>query len=315
MDNVIKDKRVNRISYNEYKYGLLKTLLVFIVIFSVILYGNVSGFLYIVGAMLYYNSSISLIFSIFLLIFCVFLLYFLYYTSKRVAHAVINKIIILLFIFLVSYYILNIINIKYAVLYILLYMVSIIVFAKFFVEKISERKYLFNNEKYKLMVDYFNISKQIENILFFRFTSNITRKEYFLTILFIILVNVFIFLDLYLVSKLAYILEYNSFSNDFDELVKFMAKLYAPFVLYAFFMLLFNRLTNIFGSMKYHVFIFIIIFLIFYFTLIYKHNIGFINNYKLYINIVLFAFIVLFFGIIPPKKEYEGDEYYTNNVR
>lgn len=302
MDNQIENKTDTRISIEKYLISVSISLFVCITYIGMFFGFDLEGF------------DLEGLEIAALIPFGVLSIYLIYFSSKRIAHAVINKLIILPFIFLFSHYILNIINIKYAVLYILLYMVSIIVFAKYFVEKISERKYLFNNEKYKLMVDYCNISKQIENILFFRFTSNITRKEYFLTILFIILVNVFIFLDLYLVSKLAYILEYNSFSNNFDELVKFMAKLYAPFILYAFFMLLFNRLTNIFGSMKYHVFIFIIIFLIFYFTLIYKHNIGFIDDYKLQINLVLFALIMFIFGIIP-KKEYEGDEYYKRNVR
>lgn len=309
MDNVVEKNQSSRISYQNYKNRLLTVLLSFIIVLCVI-----TATLFPVVFFVVIFSDISFSIGIFLILFCLFLLYFIYYTSKRINHAVINKLIILPFIFLLSYYVLNISNARifYAVLYILFYMILIVIYAKYWAEKLQERKYIFNNEKYKKLADFFNINQTIENILFFRFTGSISRREYFITVLFIILVNAFIFIDLYIVAKLAYNLGYHHFGKMFYRLLNDMIILYMIVVSYAFIILLWNRLTNIFGTMKYHLIIFVLLFVIFYFTLIRSYNIEFINNYRLQINLIVFAVIIVFFGAIPTytkKQEYDNDEH------
>ena len=245
-------------------------------------------------------SDISFSIGVFLILLCLFLLYFIYYTSKRINHAVINKLIILPFIFLLSYYVLNISNARifYAVLYILFYTILIVIYAKYWAERLQERKYIFNNEKYKKLADFFNINQTIENILFFRFIGSISRREYFITVLFIILVNAFIFIDLYIVANLAYNLGYHHFGKMFYRLLNDMIILYIIVVSYAFIILLWNRFTNIFGTNKYNFLIFTIIIVLFYFL---QYIIP--NNYMYNIYMVAAIILVLFIGIIPPKKE------------
>ena len=295
MDNVVENNQSSRISYKNYKNRLLTVLLYFIAVLCVIT-AVVFPFVFFVVVF----SDISFSIGVFLILLCLFLLYFIYYTSKRINHAVINKLIILPFIFLLSYYVLNISNARifYAVLYILFYTILIVIYAKYWAERLQERKYIFNNEKYKKLADFFNINQTIENILFFRFTGSISRREYFITILFIILVNAFIFIDLYIVAKLAYNLGYHHFGKMFYRLLNDMIILYIIVVSYAFIILLWNRLTNIFGTNKYNFLIFTIIIVLFYFL---QYIIP--NNYMYNIYMVAAIILVLFIGIIPPKKE------------
>lgn len=63
-------------------------------------------------------------------------------------------------------------------------------------------------------------------------------------------------------------------------------------------MLMFNRLTNIFGTIKYNFLIFTIIFVSFYFL---QYIIP--NNYIYNIYMAATIILVLIIGIIPPKKE------------
>ena len=295
MDNVVENNQSSRISYKNYKNRLLTVLLYFIAVLCVIT-AVVFPFVFFVVVF----SDISFSIGVFLILLCLFLLYFIYYTSKRINHAVINKLIILPFIFLLSYYVLNISNARifYAVLYILFYTILIVIYAKYWAERLQERKYIFNNEKYKKLADFFNINQTIENILFFRFTGSISRREYFITILFIILVNAFIFIDLYIVAKLAYNLGYHHFGKMFYRLLNDMIILYIIVVSYAFIILLWNRFTNIFGTNKYNFLIFTIIIVLFYFL---QYIIP--NNYMYNIYMVAAIILVLFIGIIPPKKE------------
>lgn len=295
MDNVVENNQSSRISYKNYKNRLLTVLLYFIAVLCVIT-AVVFPFVFFVVVF----SDISFSIGVFLILLCLFLLYFIYYTSKRINHAVINKLIILPFIFLLSYYVLNISNARifYAVLYILFYTILIVIYAKYWAERLQERKYIFNNEKYKKLADFFNINQTIENILFFRFTGSISRREYFITVLFIILVNAFIFIDLYIVAKLAYNLGYHHFGKMFYRLLNDMIILYIIVVSYAFIILLWNRLTNIFGTNKYNFLIFTIIIVLFYFL---QYIIP--NNYMYNIYMVAAIILVLFIGIIPPKKE------------
>ena len=295
MDNVVENNQSSRISYKNYKNRLLTVLLYFIAVLCVIT-AVVFPFVFFVVVF----SDISFSIGVFLILLCLFLLYFIYYTSKRINHAVINKLIILPFIFLLSYYVLNISNaiIFYAVLYILFYTILIVIYAKYWAERLQERKYIFNNEKYKKLADFFNINQTIENILFFRFTGSISRREYFITVLFIILVNAFIFIDLYIVAKLAYNLGYHHFGKMFYRLLNDMIILYIIVVSYAFIILLWNRFTNIFGTNKYNFLIFTIIIVLFYFLQYIIPNNYMYNNYM-----VAAIILVLFIGIIPPKKE------------
>ena len=295
MDNVVENNQSSRISYKNYKNRLLTVLLYFIAVLCVI---TAVAFPFVFFVVVFSNISFSI--GVFLILFCLFLLYFIYYTSKRINHAVINKLIILPFIFLLSYYVLNISNARifYAVLYILFYTILIVIYAKYWAERLQERKYIFNNEKYKKLADFFNINQPIENILFFRFTGSISRREYFITILFIILVNAFIYIDLYIVAKLAYNLGYHHFGKMFYRLLNDMIILYIIVVSYAFIILLWNRLTNIFGTNKYNFLIFTIIIVLFYFL---QYIIP--NNYMYNIYMVAAIILVLFIGIIPPKKE------------
>ena len=295
MDNVIENNQSSRISYKNYKNRLLTVLLYFIAVLCVI---TAVAFPFVFFVVVFSNISFSI--GVFLILFCLFLLYFIYYTSKRINHAVINKLIILPFIFLLSYYVLNISNARifYAVLYILFYTILIVIYAKYWAERLQERKYIFNNEKYKKLADFFNINQTIENILFFRFTGSISRREYFITVLFIILVNAFIFIDLYIVAKLAYNLGYHHFGKMFYRLLNDMIILYIIVVSYAFIILLWNRFTNIFGTNKYNFLIFTIIIVLFYFL---QYIIP--NNYMYNIYMVAAIILVLFIGIIPPKKE------------
>ena len=294
MDNVVENNQSSRISYKNYKNRLLTVLLYFIAVLCVI---TAVAFPFVFFVVVFSNISFSI--GVFLILFCLFLLYFIYYTSKRINHAVINKLIILPFIFLLSYYVLNISNARifYAVLYILFYTILIVIYAKYWAERLQERKYIFNNEKYKKLADFFNINQTIENILFFRFTGSISRREYFITVLFIILVNAFIFIDLYIVAKLAYNLGYHHFGKMFYRLLNDMIILYIIVVSYAFIILLWNRFTNIFGTNKYNFLIFTIIIVLFYFL---QYIIP--NNYMYNIYMVAAIILVLFIGIIPPKK-------------
>lgn len=295
MDNVVENNQSSRISYKNYKNRLLTVLLYFIAVLCVM---TAVAFPFVFFVVVFSNISFSI--GVFLILFCLFLLYFIYYTSKRINHAVINKLIILPFIFLLSYYVLNISNARifYAVLYILFYTMLIVIYAKYWAERLQERKYIFNNEKYKKLADFFNINQTIENILFFRFTGSISRREYFITVLFIILVNAFIFIDLYIVAKLAYNLGYHHFGKMFYRLLNDMIILYIIVVSYAFIILLWNRFTNIFGTNKYNFLIFTIIIVLFYFL---QYIIP--NNYMYNIYMVAAIILVLFIGIIPPKKE------------
>ena len=295
MDNVVENNQSSRISYKNYKNRLLTVLLYFIAVLCVI---TAVAFPFVFFVVVFSNISFSI--GVFLILFCLFLLYFIYYTSKRINHAVINKLIILPFIFLLSYYVLNISNARifYAVLYILFYTILIVIYAKYWAERLQERKYIFNNEKYKKLADFFNINQTIENILFFRFTGSISRREYFITVLFIILVNAFIFIDLYIVAKLAYNLGYHHFGKMFYRLLNDMIILYIIVVSYAFIILLWNRFTNIFGTNKYNFLIFTIIIVLFYFLQYIIPNNYMYNNYM-----VAAIILVLFIGIIPPKKE------------
>lgn len=229
-------------------------------------------------------------------------IYLIYFSSKRIAHAVINKLIFLPFIFLFSYYILNITNPKYilAILYIVIYMIILILISLFLPKKINERRYIFSSEKYIRIADFFDISKPMENILLFKFRNNISRHKYFVVTLFIILANIFIFIDLFIIIQLAGILGYHGFGLGSFILI-FIFIEYGILMLCAFIILISNRLINIFGTNKYNILIFTIIFVLFYFL---HYVIPYNDIYDIYNFYKVAAFVlILFIGIIPPKKD------------
>lgn len=279
MDNQIENKTDVRISRKKYSIKIIIFFLVCLGFITVLLDG----------------------FDIITLIpFGVISIYLIYFSSKRIAHAVINKLIILPFIFLFSYYILNTLNqtIILATLYLLVYMIILILLSTYLPKKINERKYIFSSEKYRRIADFFDISKPMENILFFKFKNSISRHKYFFTILFIVLVNIFIFIDLIFIARLARSLGYPGYGLATGFILMFIFAQYGPLMLYSFLMLIFNRLTNIFGTIKYNFLIFTIIIVLFYFL---QYIIP--NNYMYNIYMVAAIILVLFIGIIPPKKE------------
>lgn len=276
MDNQIENKTDVRISRKKYSIKIIIFFLVCLGFITVLLDG----------------------FDIITLIpFGVISIYLIYFSSKRIAHAVINKLIILPFIFLFSYYILNTLNqtIILATLYLLVYMIILILLSTYLPKKINERKYIFSSEKYRRIADFFDISKPMENILFFKFKNSISRHKYFFTILFIVLVNIFIFIDLIFIARLARSLGYPGYGLATGFILMFIFAQYGPLMLYSFLMLIFNRLTNIFGTNKYNFLIFTIIFVLFYFL----HYVIPYNDIYMVAAIIL----VLFIGIIPPKKK------------
>ena len=132
MNNMIDNKNY-RISFQEYKKSVLQVLPIFVV------------------------SVMLIIFPIFsILPSGVFVLYLLYYTNLRISHAVINKLLIIPFIVIYNFFILFVteIYILYIILALILYISFIILLAKYLPNYIGERKYLFNNEKYRRIADF-----------------------------------------------------------------------------------------------------------------------------------------------------------------
>lgn len=290
MDNQIENKTDTRISIEKYLISVSISLFVCITYIGMFFGFDLEGF------------DLEGLEIAALIPLGVLSIYLIYFSSKRIAHAVINKLIILPFIFLFSYYILNITNPKYilAILYIVIYMIILILISLFLPKKINERRYIFSSEKYIRIADFFDISKPMENILLFKFRNTISRHKYFFTILFIVLVNIFIFIDLIFIARLARSLGYHGFGLGSFILILIFIE-YGILMLYSFLMLIFNRLTNIFGTNKYNILIFTIIFVLFYFL---HYVIPYNDIYDIYNVYKVAAFVlILFIGIIPPKKD------------
>lgn len=280
MNNMIDNKNY-RISCQEYENGLFFAFVlnIFFMIFTII--------------------PILIIRYFFILSSGVFVLYLLYYTNKRICHAVINKLLIIPFIIIYNFYIFFVteIYILYIILALILYISFIILLAKYLPNYIGERKYLFNNEKYRRIADFCDISKPMYNILFFKFNSFINRKEYFSIIIFLILVNVFIFYDYGLLYDLRdymyYELDYKfNIPADFSSVAVFGA--YFIILLYLQFFIFFTRLTSIFGTAKYNILVIVFLGVLKYFLIKYISA-----EYSLAIYVTYF----LIAGILPPKKD------------
>lgn len=281
MDREIENIKDNRISFQEYKKSVLQVLPIFVV------------------------SVMLIIFPIFsILPSGIFVLYLLYYTNLRISHAVINKLLIIPFVIIYNFFILFVteIYILYIILALILYISFIILLAKYLPNYIGERKYLFNNEKYRRIADFCDISKPMYNILFFKFNSFINRKEYFSIIIFLIIVNVFIYYDirlLYVVRDYMYYkLDFTFFRPD-DFFVLIVILIYFIMLLYIQFIVFFIRLTSIFGTAKYNILVIVFLGVLKYFLIKYISA-----EYSLAIYVTYF----LIAGILPPKKGYVSNK-------
>lgn len=277
MDREIENIKDNRISFQEYKKGVLRVLPIFVL------------------------SVMLIVFPIFsILPSGVFVLYLLYYTNLRISHAVINKLLIIPFIVIYNFFILFVteIYILYIILALILYISFIILLAKYLPNYIGERKYLFNNEKYRRIADFCDISKPMYNILFFKFNSFINRKEYFSIIIFLILVNVFIYYDirlLYVVRDyLYYQLDFTFFRPD-DFFAIIVILIYFIMLLYIQFIIFFTRLTSIFGTAKYNILVIVFLGVLEYF---------FTKYIAVEFSLASYIAYFLIAGLFPPKKEY-----------
>ena len=280
MDNMIDNKNY-RISFQEYENGLF---------FAFVL--NISFMIFTI-------IPILIIRYFFILSSGVFVLYLLYYTNKRICHAVINKLLIIPFIIIYNFYIFFVteIYIFYVIPALILYILFIIFLAKYLPNYIKSKKYIFNNAKYRRIADFCDISKPMYNILFFKFNSFINRKEYFSIIIFLILVNVFIFYDYGLLYDLRdyihYELDYKfNIPADFSSVAVFGA--YFIILLYLQFFIFFTRLTSIFGTAKYNILVIVFLGVLKYFLIKYISA-----EYSLTIYVTFF----LIAGILPPKKD------------
>ena len=279
MDREIENIKDNRISFQEYKKGVLRVLPIFAL------------------------SVMLIVFPIFsILPSGVFVLYLLYYTNLRISHAVINKLLIIPFIVIYNFFILFVlfvteIYILYIILALILYISFIILLAKYLPNYIGERKYLFNNEKYRRIADFCDISKPMYNILFFKFNYFINRKEYFSIIIFLIIVNVFIYYDIRLLydvrDYMYYKLDFTFFRPD-AFFVLIVNLIYFIMLLYIQFIVFFIRLTSIFGTAKYNILVIVFLGVLKYFLIKYISA-----EYSLAIYVTYF----LIAGIMPPKKD------------
>ena len=281
MDREIENIKDNRISFQEYKKGVLRVLPIFVL------------------------SVMLIVFPIFsILPSGVFVLYLLYYTNLRISHAVINKLLIIPFVIIYNFYILFVteIYILYIILALILYISFIILLAKYLPNYIKPKKYIFNNAKYRHIADFCDISKPMYNILFFKFNSFINRKEYFSIIIFLIIVNVFIYYDirlLYVVRDyLYYQLDFTFFRPD-DFFAIMVILIYFIMLLYIQFIVFFIRLTSIFGTAKYNILVIVFLGVLEYF---------FTKYIAVEFSLASYIAYFLIAGLFPPKKEYVSNK-------
>ena len=281
MNSIIDDNKNYRISFQEYKKGVLRVLPIFVVSVMLIIFPIVS-----------------------ILPSGIFVLYLLYYTNLRISHAVINKLLIIPFVIIYNFFILFVteIYILYIILALILYISFIILLAKYLPNYIKPKKYIFNNAKYRHIADFCDISKPMYNILFFKFNSFINRKEYFSIIIFLILVNVFIYYDirlLYVVRDyLYYQLDFTFFRPD-DFFAIMVILIYFIMLLYIQFIIFFTRLTSIFGTAKYNILVIVFLGVLEYF---------FTKYIAVEFSLASYIAYFLIAGLFPPKKEYVSNK-------
>lgn len=281
MNSIIDDNKNYRISFQEYKKSVLQVLPIFVVSVMLIIFPIVS-----------------------ILPSGIFVLYLLYYTNLRISHAVINKLLIIPFVIIYNFFILFVteIYILYIILALILYILFIILLAKYLPNYIKPKKYIFNNEKYRRIADFCDISKPMYNILFFKFNSFINRKEYFSIIIFLIIVNVFIYYDIRLLydvrDYMYYKLDFTFFRPD-DFFAVMVILIYFIMLLYIQFIIFFTRLTSIFGTTKYNILVIVFLCVLDYFISKYISTEFSLASYIAYFLIA---------GLFPPKKEYVSNK-------
>ena len=245
--NNSKTPQINRISFKEYIIKVIVLAGIYMVLQDVLYYvEHYINFIYLP------DNVLSLSDIIYLFIKIQFIYCMLYYTMKRINNAIINKLVIISFIIyvLLPYYI------NFISFYILIYMLLLIIAAALIPKYASERKYVFNNEKYKKLADYFNISNKIENILFFKLKRVISIREFILSFIFILIMYVYIipfdWLKYMLINMTIYLPTEVPSENGYvtDYFISPMLYMYIILVMYAIFVLICNVIYTVYMKIK-----------------------------------------------------------------
>ena len=245
--NNLKTPQINRISFKEYIIKVIVLAGIYMVIQDVLYYvEHYINFIYLP------DNVLSLSDIIYLFIKIQFIYCMLYYTMKRINNAIINKLVIISFIIyvLLPYYI------NFISFYILIYMLLLIIAGAYIPKYISERKYVFNNEKYKKLADFFNISNKIENILFFKLKRVISIREFILSFIFILIMYVYIipfdWLKYMLINMTIYLPTEVPSENGYvtDYFISPMLYMYIILVVYSIFVLICNAIYTVYMKIK-----------------------------------------------------------------
>lgn len=245
--NNLKTPQINRISFKEYIIKVIVLAGIYMVLQDVLYYVEHDiNFIYLP------DNVLSLSDIIYLFVKIQFIYCMLYYTMKRINNAIINKLVIISFILyiLLPYYI------NFISFYILIYMLLLIISAALIPKYASERKYVFNNEKYKKLADYFNISNKIENILFFKLKRVISIREFILSFIFILIMYVYIipfnWLKYMLINMTIYLPTEVPSENGYvtDYFISPMLYMYIILVVYSIFVLMCNGIYTIYMKRK-----------------------------------------------------------------
>ena len=245
--NNLKTPQINRISFKEYIIKVIVLAGIYMVLQDVLYYVEHDiNFIYLP------DNVLSLSDIIYLFIKIQFIYCMLYYTMKRINNAIINKLVIISFIIyvLLPYYI------NFISFYILIYMLLLIIAGAYIPKYASERKYVFNNEKYKKLADYFNISNKIENILFFKLKRVISIREFILSFIFILIMYIYIipfnWLKYMLINMTIYLPTEVPSENGYvtDYFISPMLYMYIILVMYAIFVLICNGIYTVYMKIK-----------------------------------------------------------------
>ena len=245
--NNLKTPQINRISFKEYIIKVIVLAGIYMVLQDVLYYVEHDiNFIYLP------DNVLSLSDIIYLFIKIQFIYCMLYYTMKRINNAIINKLVIISFIIyvLLPYYI------NFMSFYILIYILLLIIAAALIPKYASERKYVFNNEKYKKLADFFNISNKIENILFFKLKRVISIREFILSFIFILIMYIYIipfnWLKYMLINMTIYLPTEVPSENGYvtDYFISPMLYMYIILVVYSIFVLMCNGIYTIYMKRK-----------------------------------------------------------------
>ncbi len=245
--NNLKTPQINRISFKEYIIKVIVLAGIYMVIQDVLYYvEHYINFIYLP------DNVLSLSDIIYLFIKIQFIYCMLYYTMKRINNAIINKLVIISFIIyvLLPYYI------NFMSFYIVIYILLLIIAGAYIPKYANERKYVFNNEKYKKLADYFNISNKIENILFFKLKRVISIREFILSFIFILIMYVYIipfdWLKYMLINMTIYLPTEVPSENGYvtDYFISPMLYMYIILVVYSIFVLMCNGIYTIYMKRK-----------------------------------------------------------------